>query len=257
MNLTTFELQPAKVLRVFHTNKTDIYYTITLSNGDVLDITKEHPVFVGNPNNQFNFESIVEKPPYTVIKDYSLTRTAEELRIGDYVTIFDNKENKLKLVRIINKTKYEKTLTYYNFETTTHNYFANGVLVHNGRDTKRTCFPIPIVFNTGDRILTTSGYDIITRIDTHNSIIGYYEISTESGNSVNVTGNHPILTKNGWKRVAHLSIGDELIVYDKKTNSFVTEELTSKEYILRNVTVYSIKTNRYNNFIFNNFVFSE
>ena len=90
-------------------------------------------------------------------------------------------------------------------------------------------------------------------------------VSTEPGLSppclsyfkVNVTGNHPILTKDGWKRVAHLSIGDELIVYDKKTNSFVTEKLISKEYILRNVTVYSIKTNRYNNFILNNFVFSE
>ena len=90
-------------------------------------------------------------------------------------------------------------------------------------------------------------------------------VSTEPGLSppylsyfnVNVTGNHPILTKNGWVVVAHLKPGDYVLSYDNKTNSFVYEKLLRKVFVLANVSVYSIRTNNYKNIVINNLVFSQ
>ena len=76
--------------------------------------------------------------------------------------------------------------------------------------------------------------------------------------SVNVTGNHPILTKKGWKRVLHLSIGDEVVIYDDKEGCLKYDTIVSiKTVFSKNLTVYSVRTNKYNDFIINNLVFSQ
>ena len=41
-----------------------------------------------------------------------------------------------------------------------------------------------------------------------------YELETEDGKVLKVTGNHKLMTNNGWKRVDELSIGQSLVSFD-------------------------------------------
>ena len=110
----------------------------------------------------------------------------------------------------------------------------------------------------GDIVLTTSGFDVVTSVDITPNMMSYEVLRTKSGLEVNVTGNHPILTKDGWKRVLHLNIGDEVVIYDDKEGCLKHDTIVSiKTIFSKNITVYSIRTNKYNDFIINNLVFSQ
>lgn len=42
----------------------------------------------------------------------------------------------------------------------------------------------------------------------------YYEIKLDNGNKVNITAEHPVLTKKGWKRVDALTLDDDIVCFE-------------------------------------------
>ena len=94
-----------KVTQIFkHENNLD-YYIVFLEDGTQLKITGNHPVYVGFNNY----------------------KEVDNLKKGD--NLFNAFGEKLKIVKI---EFILKSSTVYNIETSdTHNYFANGILVHN------------------------------------------------------------------------------------------------------------------------------
>lgn len=74
----------------------------------------------------------------------------------------------------------------------------------------------------GDKIISlnekTNVYEVDEIIKRHKNLNSYenmYEIQLENDKIIQVTGNHKLLTKKGWKEVKNLSLEDELISYDK------------------------------------------
>ncbi|MGB9749200.1 MAG: hypothetical protein ACP5OZ_05025 [Candidatus Woesearchaeota archaeon] len=57
---------------------------------------------------------------------------AKNLNVGDPIAFYDADSKSFKEIKIVKKDSFVINSTYYNFETTSGNYFANGVLVHNG-----------------------------------------------------------------------------------------------------------------------------
>ena len=106
------QFMSAKIKEVLvHEENTDVYYVVKTSRTAV-NVTDNHPFYVGDNK-------------YEVLKN---------LKEGDFIYI--NTDNKLLKDEIlaIEKVKLDKKITVYNLtieEGSSHNYFANGILVHN------------------------------------------------------------------------------------------------------------------------------
>ncbi len=110
-------LKPAKVVKTFIHPHMEGYLVMTTEDGRVLNITGNHPVYNG----------------HRYIK-------ADKLKLGDSVLIF--KDNQAQDVKIKMIEKKEGKIDLYNIEVDkTHNYFAEGILVHNKVNIDVGCDP--------------------------------------------------------------------------------------------------------------------
>ena len=77
---------------------------------------------------------------------------------------------------------------------------------------------VPIVdVQPGDYVLSLN--EATGRIEPHRinglldmGIKPVFKLTTESGRFIKTTGNHPYLTKEGWRKVVELSVGQEIAV---------------------------------------------
>ena len=105
---------------------------ITLKNGITIEGTKEHPVFN------------VEKQNYIKLVDFK-KRDKLQLANGEYS----------KIISIENKKHYKETVVYdLSVQSPYHNYFAEGVLVHN-KSPVIYITPLIITLNDGSQITNT------------------------------------------------------------------------------------------------------
>lgn len=70
-----------------------------------------------------------------------------------------------------------------------------------------------------------------------------FEVKTESGKCINVFEHHQFYTKNGWKKLSELSIGDEIFNF---VHEF--EKIKSITY-LREDEYYDLEVNKYHNYL--------
>src|SRR3989344_1361107 len=99
------QIKLVKVIQGFKHENNFGYYIIYLEDGTQLEITGNHPVYVGS----------------------NTYRTVDNLKKGD--NLFNASGEILKIVKI---EFIAKSSAVYNLEVSdTHNYFANGILVHN------------------------------------------------------------------------------------------------------------------------------
>ncbi|MEM5811320.1 MAG: translation initiation factor IF-2 [Candidatus Aenigmatarchaeota archaeon] len=76
-----------------------------------------------------------------------------------------------------------------------------------------------------------------------------YEVSLESKRKVRVTGEHPFLTKFGWKRIDKINIGEEILSFCDGKPFF--EEITSIKKFFYKGFVYDLTVPQYNNYVAN------
>ncbi|MCM1260609.1 MAG: hypothetical protein NC222_06600 [Staphylococcus sp.] len=70
-----------------------------------------------------------------------------------------------------------------------------------------------------------------------------FEVKTESGKSINVYKHHQFLTKNGWKKLSELNIGDEIL-----DDSIKYKKIVSINY-LRDDVYYDLEVDKYHNYL--------
>ena len=97
-----------KVINTFVHHNIKEYYVLTLEDGRIIEVTGNHPIYNG--------EKYIE---------------VRNIAIGDEITTLSEK-NKLEEIKVIDIKIVNSDVTVYNLEVeTTHNYFAEGCLVHN------------------------------------------------------------------------------------------------------------------------------
>ncbi|MGB9749201.1 MAG: hypothetical protein ACP5OZ_05020 [Candidatus Woesearchaeota archaeon] len=109
----------------------------------------------------------------------------------------------------------------------------------------------------GDVVFTSNGWDVISALDVHNNVFGIYELVLENADKIFVTGNHPVLTHSGWKRVEDLRANDSLYFYDNLFGKFKNIRIVGKNWHLINLTVYSLRTNFGSDFLVEGIVFKQ
>ena len=101
------QVKNAKVIKIFHHSSKDVsdgYLILKIQNGRILKVTPNHPIFV---NSQW--------------------KEAGKLKLGDLLLQEDGKK-----MRLVSIKKIKGQIPVYNLEVDEyHNYFAEGVLVHN------------------------------------------------------------------------------------------------------------------------------
>ena len=110
------ELQPHKVLDVLH-YKVNELSTITLSNGQQIKCTPTHPIYVENRDKWCCVEPTLFNPKI------------KKLQIGD--TVMTAKQETIEIVNIESYRLDESVPVHTLHIEEVHNFFANGVLVHN------------------------------------------------------------------------------------------------------------------------------
>ncbi len=98
---------PAMVKKTFYHPQEKGYYILETAQGDVLQVTGNHPILNGRRYKK-----------------------VETLKVGDTVHVFNNGQLRDAAVKKI--TKHSAPVDVYNIEVDgAHNYFAQGILVHN------------------------------------------------------------------------------------------------------------------------------
>lgn len=62
----------------------------------------------------------------------------------------------------------------------------------------------------GDWIMSLDGDTQEVECDTDNTVDTYFILKTAKGHEIKITGDHPVLTEQGWKQVKALVIGDKI-----------------------------------------------
>ena len=221
-NLTSRKITPATVLATIRHNNTESVYNIKLDDGKTISVTGDHKIFIAHPYI-LSYPSIVTFV-YDSAGKIPNAVEAKDLNVNDYVLVFDNKNKRLEDSRIVHISKYNLTQTYYNLETTTHNFFADGILVHNaghsvGNDDLCFIGLAKVITSEGTKnigdvrpgslVLTTEGFEVVSSVE-HKKAYVIYKINTDGG-VLEATGNHPLLSNAGWVRAANLKEGMRLI----------------------------------------------
>ncbi len=196
------QVVPALV-RTIITYDVDEYQVVRAGNR-VLQVTNEHPFYVGN----------------------GTFKTLEALNVGDSIFIFDGKGLSSQRIESI-ETVHKKTRVYNLQTDAPHTYLANGVAVHNKGG---GCFP------AGTKITTPTGKAPIEHIQSGASVIAIDQnglsvvavvkethatkaplvlISTPFG-VLKTTTEHPIaLAAGGFRPAGALSVNDEIMTVRK------------------------------------------
>ena len=177
------------------------YYVVTTEK-IVLNVTGEHPFFVGK----------------------GIFKTVEKLHSGDLIYAFDG--TKLAEQRIISIAKINATTMVYNLQTDEpHTYFAAGIAVHN-KGGGGGCFPAgtkvttpdgskPIeLLSPGDAIISINrnGQRFINHVKSTYAIRSkIISIDTDHG-TLHTTAEHPIARKNGdFVNAGQLAVHDVIL----------------------------------------------
>jgi hypothetical protein len=178
----------------------DYYYQLDTSSGDSVQVTAEHPFFIGYPEPRQQtpfyhllngFASLLE--PFSINPSETLSgyQTAERLRVGDQVYIY--KDDQLTPAQITSKQKIDQPTTAYNLSVSdSENFIAQGFAVHNKsygqyggyvycQDPGGPLYPMPSVtveyhisrkdygWWNGARVTDANGYSDTGSINTHDS----------------------------------------------------------------------------------------
>lgn len=80
---------------------------------------------------------------------------------------------------------------------------------------------------------------IVTKVMSR-EVEGYLQIITSHGNTINITGEHPMLTSKGWIKAENLSkYLSSLVLYN---GNFLEEKVDSIKFIQEKCTVYNLET---------------
>lgn len=112
----------------------------------------------------------------------------------------------------------------------------------------------------GDKVL---GFNISSKMFVNNTVLSiehanftnFYTIISTNGFEINITGNHYVLTRLGYKRAEHLKRGETVFTYTQ--NGVVETKI--KEIIInwQNVTASTLITDGTDNFFANNLLVYE
>jgi intein/homing endonuclease len=218
--------------------------TLTTVSGNTLTLTADEPVYVPTAAN------------------FVLAR---ELTSGRRVQTTGGEEPIIKIDSVVR----QEVIYTINTDHESHNYFANGILVHNydqGSYYKQGsygCFAGDTLIATpngdvsiselavGDEIYSSlEGERIVTRLsnllvqdgvtESANDFDRFplFEVLFTDGSTLSVTGNHPLYseTKGGWLAVELFSVGDKVAAPDG------TKEIASIERTADMPVVYNLET---------------
>ncbi len=221
------------------THKVDTYYTVITANR-VLNVTGEHPFYIGN----------------------GTFKTVEALHVADEIYVLE--DNKLSPQKILQMRQVKQTTLVYNLQTDEpHTYFASGVAVHNKGG---GCFPAGTKVTTpagpmsiellapGNEVISIDqiGRKYVTRIQsvfaTRSAIL---QIETNHG-ILQTTAEHPIATESG-----QFILASELKLHDKIRqvigNKIVLAEVSNLKK-LPVAYVYNLQVDSPHTFIADNFL---
>ena len=189
----TEELIPGKVETVSK-KLSDQVYTIKHGN-EKTTVTAEHPFYVVNKNEYV---------------------AAKNLKEGDIFITDTGSETKVKEVIIPEDDKFIEVYNLGNVSPV-HNFFADGVLVHNFKGLPPCCFVEGTEISLanedikniediviGDEVLSWNGEELVVSkvIDIEPTVVGDRDLYTINGEgicNIEFTPEHPFLTKQGWK----------------------------------------------------------
>ena len=126
--VSTFDIKTQtikfNVVKSVYSKKVDKIVKYTFENGEVLECTLDHPIYVVNKGWSSYSDELSNQM-------YSIEETVKKIEIDDIVKLYENN------TKIINIEINEQNTVVYNLQDieNNHNFFANNVLVHN-----RFCF---------------------------------------------------------------------------------------------------------------------
>lgn len=92
----------------------------------------------------------------------------------------------------------------------------------------------------GDLICTIDGDVQEVGCDTELTVDSYYIVETENRHEIKITGNHPMLTEDGWKKVEVLLVGDKVVYISKGSNEIIFEKVKLIQMKEEKTTVYNL-----------------
>ena len=126
--VSTFDIKTQtikfNIVKSVYSKKVDKTVKYTFENGEVLECTLDHPIYVVNKGWSSYSNELSNQM-------YSIEETIKKIEIDDIVKLYENN------TKIINIEINEQNNVVYNLQDieNNHNFFANNVLVHN-----RFCF---------------------------------------------------------------------------------------------------------------------
>jgi len=82
-----------------------------------------------------------------------------------------------------------------------------------------------------------------------------YRLTTSYGDKINITGNHKILSSNGWKHVYEIKVNDEILIGKRpEVDSIQKAIIIKKEIIQASNEVYNLHIENNHNYIANNLI---
>lgn len=214
---------PSKVERIYMNRTNEIFSVRSKDNKNDVLVTGEHPFLTDKGWKEVRY-----------------------LTIDDEVRRFESEEHTK-----VDISQYKQELIVYNLETSTHTYMANGYMVHNctycllgdskilmSNFTEKDISDIKI----GDEILAFDEFPeekgrfrkLKTAKVTHlfeNESEDIYKLkSMAGGRDLFITGNHPVLTDNGWKNVNNID-NDKIMKFLHSDTDFYDTDINDIEYI--------------------------
>ena len=246
----TEELIPGKVETVSK-KLSDQVYTIKHGN-EKTTVTAEHPFYVVNKNEYV---------------------AAKNLKEGDIFITDTGSETKVKEVIIPEDDKFIEVYNLGNVSPV-HNFFADGVLVHNFKGLPPCCFVAGteiLLANgdtkniedivVGDEVIGWNGEEKINSVvkELKPTILGSRKLYSINDINLQFTDEHPFLTKDGWKALKPeegtdykvLSEGDEVNHNDEWVKIESITEFNGQGY---DQPVYNFTVGETNSYIANGII---
>lgn len=92
----------------------------------------------------------------------------------------------------------------------------------------------------GDLIASINGESKEVGCDTQNQVEEYFILKTKQGYEIEITGDHPVLTDQGWELVKMLSQGDKVACQDNQTEAYWYDEVISLEHKIESREMYNL-----------------
>jgi len=239
---------PVKVLEL-ESPVRDHMHTLEFENGTKLQLTREHPLFTKEGWKSLSPEATAEE---------NAELKVSELKKGDRVL---NESG--NFVAITNITLEEKEIQTYNLKKVSdyNNFFADEYLAHNKG---KSCFP------AGTPILMSDGSEKkIEDVKVDDEVMGHdgeknvpvkvlelespvrdhmHTLEFENGTKLQLTREHPLFTKEGWKSLSPEATAEENAELNVKILKQGDEVLNKKgDYVkITNITLEEKEIQTYN-----------